>query len=95
MSKLLKILAIWFIIGMVYFVIEGIWRIPKGGYANISMLFVGGLCGLLVGSINQVPRFYNMAVWKQAGLGTFIVLVVEYVGILLDGRFGVRGLSMV
>ena len=79
MSKILKMLAIWFIIGMVYFVIEGVWRIPKGGYANISMLAVGGLCGLLVGSINQIPRFYNMSVWKQSVIGTFIVLAVEYI----------------
>ena len=88
-SNLFKILAVWFIFGMCYFTLEGIWRIPKGGYANISMLFVGGLCGLLVGSINQVPRFYNMAVWKQAGLGTVIVLVVEYVsGYVLNIKLG-------
>ena len=43
MSKIFKILTIWFIIGMCYFVIEGIWRIPKGGYANIAMLPIGGL----------------------------------------------------
>ena len=35
MSKVLKTLAIWFLMGMVYFVIEGIWRIPKGGDANM------------------------------------------------------------
>jgi len=79
MSKILKILSIWFLMGMVYFVIEGIWRIPKGGYANISMLFVGGLCGLLIGSVNQFPKFYNISVWKQAIIGTIIVLVVEYI----------------
>ena len=62
LNKVLKVLAIWFLMGMVYFVIEGIWRIPKGGYANISMLAVGGLCGLLIGSINQIPKFYNMSV---------------------------------
>ena len=89
MSKILKILSIWFIIGMVYFVIEGIWRIPKGGYANISMFAVGGLCGLLVGSINQIPRFYNMSVWKQAVIGTFIVLAVEYIsGYILNVKLG-------
>ena len=34
MSKVLKVLTIWFLMGMVYFVIVGIWRILKGGDAN-------------------------------------------------------------
>lgn len=88
-GNVFKILAIWFIIGMVYFVIEGIWRIPKGGYANISMFVVGGFCGLLTGSINQIPRFYNMSVWKQSVIGTFIVLAVEYIsGYILNIKMG-------
>ena len=91
MSKLLKVLIIWFIIGMVYFVIEGIWRIPKGGYANIVMLPIGGLCGLLIGSINQIPKFYNMPVWKQSVIGTFIVLIIEYIsGYILNIKLGLK-----
>ena len=89
MSKVLKVLTIWFLMGMVYFVIEGIWRIPKGGDANISMLFVGGLCGLLIGSINQIPKFYNMSVFKQSLIGTGIVLVIEYTaGYILNIKMG-------
>ena len=89
MRNVLKILAIWFLMGMVYFVIEGIWRIPKGGYANISMLAVGGLCGLLIGSINQIPKFYNMSVWRQAVIGTVIVLIIEYIaGYILNIKMG-------
>ena len=89
MSRVLKVLTIWFLMGMVYFVIEGIWRIPKGGDANISMLFVGGLCGLLIGSINQIPKFYNMPVFKQSLIGTGIVLVIEYIaGYILNIKMG-------
>ena len=89
MSRIFKLLLIWFLMGMVYFVIEGVWRIPKGGDANISMLFVGGLCGLLIGSINQIPRFYNMSVWKQALIGTGIVLIIEYAaGYILNIKMG-------
>ncbi len=89
MSRVLKLLCIWFLMGMVYFVIEGIWRIPKGGDANISMLFVGGLCGLLIGSINQIPKFYNMSVFKQSLIGTGIVLVIEYIaGYILNIKMG-------
>ena len=89
LNKVLKILAIWFLMGMVYFVIEGIWRIPKGGYANISMLAVGGLCGLLIGSINQIPKFYNMSVWRQSIIGTAVVLIIEYIsGYILNIKMG-------
>ena len=89
MSKIFKILTIWFIIGMCYFVIEGIWRIPKGGYANIVMLPIGGLCGLLIGSINQIPKFYNMSVWRQSVIGTVIVLIIEYIsGYVLNIKMG-------
>lgn len=76
--KLLKILIIWFILGMLYFTLEGIWRIPKGGYANIIMLPIGGFCGLLVGSINQLPRFYDMKVIYQSLIGAGLVTLVEF-----------------
>ena len=89
MSKVLKVLTIWFLMGMVYFVIEGIWRIPKGGDANVVMLPIGGLCGLLIGSINQIPQFYNMSVFKQSLIGTGIVLVIEYTaGYILNIKMG-------
>lgn len=89
MNRIFKVLAIWFVLGMCYFTLEGIYRIPKGGYANIAMLFVGGLCGVLVGSINQIPKFYKMAVWKQAVIGTALTLVVEYVsGYILNIKMG-------
>ena len=89
MSRVLKVLTIWFLMGMVYFVIEGIWRIPKGGDANVVMLPIGGLCGLLIGSINQIPKFYNISVFKQSLIGTGIVLVIEYIaGYILNIKMG-------
>ena len=91
MSKVFKILSIWFIFGMCYFTLEGIYRIPKGGFANIVMLFIGGLCGVLIGSINQFPKFNNMAVWKQAAIGTVLTLIVEYAsGYVLNIKLGLN-----
>ncbi len=89
MKKVFKILTIWFVLGMCYFTLEGIYRIPKGGYANIVMLFIGGLCGLLVGSINQIPKFYKMTVWKQSIIGTVLTMIIEYIsGYILNIRLG-------
>lgn len=79
MKKMLKVLILWFIIGAIYFVLEGLWRIPSGGYANIIMLPIGGLCGILIGSINQIPKFYNSSVLRQCLISTFIVLLVEFI----------------
>lgn len=91
MKRMTKILTIWFLLGMFYFTLEGLWRIPKGGYANIFMLAVGGLCGLFVGGINQVPKFYNMRIIIQSLIGTLIVLMIEYVsGLFLNCYLGLH-----
>lgn len=89
MKNTLKILSIWLILGIFYYALEGFWRIPDGGYANVAMLFVGGLCGLAVGSINQVPDFYNMKVISQSILGTAMTLLIELLsGLILNVWLG-------
>lgn len=91
MKKVFKILILWFIIGMVYFTMEGFWRIKQGGWSNISMLVVGGFCGLVVGSINQIPRFYKMPIWMQSLIGTLITILVEFIsGIFLNKILGLN-----
>ena len=61
-----RILTIWASLGCVYVALETCFR----GYSHPSMLIVGGLCGVLVGAINQRPGFYRAPV---------IVLAVEFV----------------
>lgn len=78
MNKLFKILFLWLIIGSMYFVLEGIWHIPSGGYTNIVMLPIGGLCGICIGAINQIPKFYNMKILYQCIISTAIILFVEF-----------------
>jgi hypothetical protein len=49
------------------------------------MLVVGGLCGVLVGLLNQHPRFYTARIIWQSALGAVIVLAVELgAGIVLN-----------
>lgn len=89
MKKIMRLLALWFIIGALYYVLEGLWRIPKGGYANIVMLPIGGLCGITVGSINQIPRFFKLPVIVQSLIGAGMVLVVELAaGLILNVWLG-------
>ncbi len=86
MSKI----SLWVLFGgMVYFAIEGLWRIPQGGWANVAMLFVGGICFALIGGINQMPVFFYKSMRLQAVLGALIVLVVEYIaGLILNVWLG-------
>ena len=69
-----KILTLWAALGVMYVAMETVFR----GYSHPSMLIVGGLCGVLVGAINQHPRFYNAPVVLQSIVGAVIVLAVEF-----------------
>jgi len=76
-----KLLVIGFIMGMVYFTLEGFWR----GWTNISMLFVGGLCGVLIGLLDEAPKRYNLKIWQQCLLGTLIIISIEFIsGVILN-----------
>lgn len=76
-----KDLLLIFIMGALYMVLEGFWR----GWTNISMLFVGGICGFLIGRLNEKPAFYNQQIWKQSLIGTIIVLFIEFIsGLILN-----------
>lgn len=90
-NRISKSLLIGIIMGLLYMGIEGIYHIPKGGYANIIMAPIGGLCGLLVGSINQFDKFYNMAIWKQSLIGAIIVLIIEAIsGYIINIKLGLH-----
>ena len=76
-----KIILLWIILGAAYINIEIFWR----GYTHVSMFIVGGLCGVLIGLINQSSRFYNMRVITQSAIGAVIVLCVELLaGIVIN-----------
>lgn len=70
-----RVLMIWAALGAVYVAFETLFR----GYSHPSMFVVGGLCGVLVGAINQIPRFYRAPVIVQSVIGALIVLAVEFV----------------
>lgn len=80
-----RILIMWTVLGAAYVALETLWR----GHSHPSMFVVGGLCGVLVGAINQHPRFYNMKIFFQSLFGAGIVLSVEFVsGLVLNVWLG-------
>ena len=60
--------------GTIYYGIEILFR----GYSHVTMFFVGGMCLILIGLINEIID-WNMLFWKQMIIGDICVLILEFV----------------
>lgn len=74
MKQLSKGLFLFAVGGLLYYLIEILWR----GYSHISMFILGSICFVLIGLINE---FYdwNMPLWKQMLIASLVVTVTEFV----------------
>lgn len=83
--KFLKNLLIFSIFGLTYGLIEILWR----GYTHPSMVIVGGICGLLIGLLNERDKEMNLLLQMVEGM--VIVTVLEFVsGIILNLCLGLN-----
>ena len=74
--------TIFIIFGLIYGLLEILWR----GYTSLSMIIVGGICGLIVGLINEK---FNYSVLSQMVIGMVAVTVIEFVsGYVLNIKLG-------
>lgn len=64
---------IFVIFGFLYICLELLYR----GHTHISMFFVGGLCGILIGLINDNTP--DISLFYQCILGTIIVTLIEFI----------------
>lgn len=64
---------IFVIFGFLYICLELLYR----GRTHISMFFVGGLCGILIGLINDNTP--DISLFYQCILGTIIVTLIEFI----------------
>lgn len=64
---------IFLIFGFLYICLELLYR----GRTHISMFFVGGLCGVLIGLINDNTP--DISLFYQCILGTTIVTLIEFI----------------
>ena len=74
---ILKEFIIFIIFGLMYVTIELLYR----GHTHYSMFIVGGICGVLIGLINDNTP--DMPLLPQCILGAVIITVIE----LLTGLF--------
>ncbi|MEN6351672.1 MAG: hypothetical protein ABFD08_20055 [Syntrophomonas sp.] len=84
-NTLKRLFTLGFIMGMVYFTLEGFWR----GWTHIAMLFIGGSCAVLIGLLNEQPEYYGLKIWQQSFIGMLVVLLVEFMsGMILNVWLG-------
>ena len=73
LNNITKNRIIFLIFGISYYLLEILWR----GYSHWTMIIVGGLCGLLIGLINEITPKMNTVL--QMLLGSVIVTIIEFV----------------
>ena len=79
-----KVVLLFVFGGLMYMGVEILFR----GYTHFSMFFVGGLCFVLVGGINEkLP--WNMAFVSQMMIASLLVTAVEFIaGVILNLLLG-------
>lgn len=82
----LKMIVLLLIGGTIYFCIEVLWR----GYSHISMFFIGGICFIIIGAINEyIP--WEMGLIQQSIIGACLVTGIEFVsGLILNIWLGLE-----
>ena len=71
---LLKHLVLFLVGGILYVLMEILWR----GYSHWSMLMLGGICFVLIGLINEVIP-WEMPLWKQGIIAAAIITTLEFI----------------
>lgn len=80
MRRALKPLILIAIGGLLYVLIEYLWR----GYSHWTMFIVGGLAFWMIGCINEYIE-WSMPLWKQMAIGSLIVTCLEFIsGFLIN-----------
>ena len=74
MNKLLKYYTLGTLGGVVYVIIELMWR----GYSHWSMFLLGGICFVALGLINEVIP-WEMPLTTQMFVGCVIITALEFI----------------
>ena len=81
MKRFLKDFILFLIFGAIYFCLEYVWR---GHLTHWSMFILGGLVGVLIGSINETIE-WDMPFFQQCTIGMGVAIFSEAVaGIVLN-----------
>lgn len=56
---------------------NGITKWSLCGWTSLWMFPVGGLCAVLIGDLNDHPKYYNLKMWQQVVIGGSLITAVE------------------
>lgn len=73
MKTSLKHIALFVTGGLIYNVLELLWR----GWSHWTMFFLGGFCFIALGLINEIMP-WTMSLWKQVAIGVCIIIILEF-----------------
>jgi len=62
---------------------RGLSKLSLMGYTSLWIFPIGGICGIIIGSLNDRPRYYNLKMWQQILIGGSLITTIE----LLAGIF--------
>lgn len=74
LKKFLQAIVLAGIGGALYMLLESLWR----GHTHWLMFFVGGLCFLCVGVINEIVP-WEMPLYQQMFIGSLVITGIEFV----------------
>ena len=73
MRQYLKLLFLFAVGGLLYNVLELAWR----GWSHWTMFFLGGLCFVCLGLINEVIPWI-IPLWRQVVIGACVITALEF-----------------
>ena len=80
MKQILKQIFLYIIGGLIYLLIEILFR----GHTHWTMFIVGALCFTLIGLLNEYPNF-RLSLIYQGILGSIIITTLEFIsGIVIN-----------
>lgn len=85
MRRLIKPSALFGVGGVLYILIELMWR----GRTHWTMFIVGGICFLLVGLINEIFT-WDMPLIRQQAISTVMITTIELLaGLLINSNYAI------
>ena len=85
MRRLIKPSVLFAIGGLLYIIIELLWR----GRTHWTMFVVGGLCFVWIGRINEIFTF-EMSLMYQMFISSWLVTFIELIeGIVINGNYAI------
>ena len=78
-------LIIFGIGGLLYYLVEILYR----GYSHYTMIILGGLCFMVIGSLNENIFKWDMSIISQMFLSSIFISVLELIfGYILNIKLG-------